>query len=53
MEPFPELALPSYLDDTYICSTGTDRPECETKMGLQAFDWLSEQFKLRNVDVVA
>ena len=50
-ERFPKLALPSYLDDTYICSTGTDSPECETKMVLEAFDWLSEQLNLRNVAV--
>jgi hypothetical protein len=50
-ERFPKLALPSYLDDTYICSTGTDSPVCETKMVLEAFDWLSEQLNLRNVAV--
>ena len=50
-ERFPQLALPSYLDDTYICSTGTDTPESETQQVLQAFDWLGSEMKLRKVDI--
>lgn len=49
-ERLSQLALPSYLDDTYICSTGTDSPESEMKMVLQAFDWVAEQLKLQKVD---
>ena len=50
-EKFPQLALPSYLDDTYICSTGTDTPESETQQVLQAFDWLGSELKLGKVDI--
>ena len=37
-ERFSQLVLPSFLDDTYICSTDTDTLESETQQVLQAFD---------------